>query len=396
MNIEEIPLQAESLMNAACVETGMDDFGSLEFVEPLKNFLQSVVAEAGLGAPGLIGLRMDLLRLLTNRLRMHDDIVRHPEILEEEVSDPIVITGLPRTGTTKLQRMLAQDPSFQNLALWRALNPAPPPGSRPDDPTARVAMAKGMTDLMAQMFPGFLAAHPMQPEEAEEEVLLLQMSFETPANAWFFRAPSHLSWLMQRPQLRPYEELRTALQYLQWQDGGRRGRPWLLKSPIHLGELQHLFAVFPGAVAVHCHRDPAAAIPSLSGFIEILRQSRGHEHIDPLELGQFFLEFGSEMWERNLQQRKNLPSGAKIIDVHFDQIRSDAAAVIREIYRTLGRTLDQQTLDGMRLWEQQNPQDRFGTHRYSMERFGLTAESIENRFQGYLERFPAQRRASAR
>ena len=387
MSLEMLPIEAAHLMAAASAEAKLDDYGDPGFIEPLEHFLHAAVSEANLGAMGLIGLRMDVMRLLINRLRMHDDLKRHPEIREEDVSDPIVITGLPRTGTTKLQRMLAQDSRFQSLAVWRALSPAPLPGSTPGCPDPRIDLARGMTDQLAQMFPGFLAAHPMQPTEAEEEVLLLQMSFETPGTAWFYRIPSYYHWVQERPQTRPYQELRTTLQYLQWQDGGRRGRQWVLKSPIHLGALNLVADTFPRASIVHCHRDPTVAIPSLCGLIEFIMQSRGNEQVDLIELGQYFNTSCAELWKTNLEQRAHLGATIKILDVAYDEIKNDARAVIQEIYRAHGMAPESCPIDKMVRWEEQNPQDLFGKHQYSLERYGLTTESVHQSYRVYMEHF---------
>jgi hypothetical protein len=225
-------LDRVTLTRAASEQVGLTDFGDDRFIEPLDRFLEAARSEAHLSETGFAALSMDVVRLLVNRLLHRRDQVAHPEMDDEDVSDPLVITGLVRTGTTKLQRLLARDPGWQSLPLWKALLPAPPPGSEVATGTdPRIAQTRQQTDMLAELFPGFMAAHPMLPEEPEEEILLIQMTFEARGTALMYRVPSYVAWLDERPGSYQFEYLRDMLRYLQWQDGGRRDRPWLLKSP---------------------------------------------------------------------------------------------------------------------------------------------------------------------
>ena len=262
---------AESLLAAACRETGLSEFGDLSFVEPLTSYVGSVSTEAGLGPVGQEVLRMDTIRLLANRLRLQADRQAHPEIAQEDVSDPIVITGLPRTGTTKLHRAIAADAARYSLPFWLAMSPARIDGP-PDGPDPRIAIGDAHAAGLAQMGPDFMAAHPMTTHEAEEEVLLLQMTFDRAAAfTWYYDAPSHLEVVRDRPQSGAYRYLKEVLQNLQWQQGGRRGKSWILKSPVHLGELDALLEAFPSATVVHCHRAVDVAMPSLCRLVETIR-----------------------------------------------------------------------------------------------------------------------------
>lgn len=390
-NIERIPLRADALMATASAQEGLADFGDTAFIEPLQQFIGSVATEGRLSAMGLIGFRMDLLRLLSNRLRMYRDLALHPEIRDEDVRDPLLITGNPRTGSTLLHRLIAQDPQFQSLPLWRALFVAPLPGTDPADPAPRRAMAAGMAEQLASYFPDVLAGHAMQPDEAEEEVLLLQLSFETAANAWFYRAPSYHDWVTRRAPLASYHNLKLQLQYLQWQDGGRRNRPWVLKSPIHLANLSTVLAIFPGATVVHCHREPYETVPSLCRLIEVIRQSRGHEDIDLPELGRYFSDFGAAQWAANLAQRKELHQSdtRRVLDTGYAAICRDPIAVLHDIYRSRDSEPSQTALTQMQRWQAANPQGRYGEHRYSLDRYGLSRADIDLCFADYRKTFSA-------
>ena len=373
-------IDTRALIDTSAAQTGLA-YTSTEFTEPLARFAESVDTEGNLGEAGIDWFRQDLTRLLTNRLLLDALTGAHPEILDEDVSDPIVITGLPRTGTTKLQKVLATGDTYQWLPLYRALFPAPlaPPRT---DPDPRVVITDEQSQLMAQVFPDLMAGHPMSTHEPEEEVLLLQLSFRVPTNGWFYRAPSYVAWVEHQDQIPAYTDLCRAMQVLQWQDCGRRNRPWVLKSPAHLGGLRLLFATFPRATVVHCHRDIPEALPSLARLLELIQLSRGAEYIDNHELGAFLTDYCSELWRRNLTDRTGLDP-TRILDVRYDTIRDDVASVLDAIHTSRGVTLDPAVREHMLTWQDSNPQHRHGRHVYSLGRYGMTPERLRDTFADY-------------
>ena len=377
-------IDPRELISAAEARSGTH-FPTTEFVEPLERFVDSVEAEGNLTEMGIEGLRQDLVRLLENRLSIDIAFANHPEIGNEDVSDPVVITGLPRTGTTKLQKVLAASGTYQSLPLWQALLPVPlaPAGT---DPDPRIGAIEEQSRLMFEMFPDLMAAHPMRATEPEEEVLLLQLSFLEPTNGWFYRAPSYVHWVEQQDRTPAYENLGRTLQYLQWQNGGRNGRPWVLKSPAHLGALALVLQVFPNATVVHCHRDIREALPSLARLLELMQIARGAAFVDNSELGAFLLEYCAGLWKRNIAQRSGLPA-SQILDLRYEDIRTDIGSVADEIAARRGAELDPDTRAAMIGWEESNPQYRFGNHTYSLERYGLTEADLKDAFADYIERF---------
>lgn len=381
-------LDRKTLMDAASVQTGLSDFGADNFIEPLDAFLAAATTEAGLGPEGFAATSMEVVGFLTNRLIHRRDQKAHPEIANEDVSDPIVIMGLPRTGTTKLQRVLACDPGLQSLPLWKAINPAPLPGSEnATGPDPRIAIARQQSETISRMFPGFMASHPMQAEEPEEEILLVQMTFEARGTGLMFRVPKYIEWLDKRPARYQYEYLRDILRYLQWQDGGRRGRPWVLKSPPHLARTDEMFETFPGATVIRCHRDPVEVIPSLCKFMVDFRTAHGVASVDRVELGRHMLDFCAHEWARHLTLMDKLPVD-RIIDIQYKRIVSDMSGVVKEIYDHRGVKLSAETAAHMRDWEQKNPLHGFGSYKYTLEQYGLTVDQVDAAFAGYLQRFP--------
>lgn len=376
---------ANQMMAAAAAETGLNDFGPEPFVEPLERFLESVTSEAHLNQIGAMAVQGDVHRFLTNRLRFQEDLNRHPEILDENVADPIVITGLPRTGTSKLQRMISADPGVQALLVWRLLFPAPLPGTTAGHPDPRIAVARQFTGMLDN-FPDFQAAHPTQFNEVDEDLLLFEMTFESVVSTFRFRMPSYLEWVLSRPLDHTYAYVKNILQYLQWQDGGRRDRPWVLKTPVHIGYLDIVAAMYPQATVVHCHRDPVTVVPSFTRAVEASRRI-GSDYVDGAELGTEQLLLWSEMADRNLLLRDKLGSALTIVDVAYEQIRDDPLAAISRIYEAHGLTVTGKARQAMERWSAENPQHRHGQHRYSLDQFELDKDRIRQAFEPYTSRF---------
>jgi Sulfotransferase family len=378
-----IPLQADALMAAASTQTGLTDFRDEDLREPLHRFLGSACGEARMSNEGVATLAQDVIRLLANRLLLQAELTAHPEIADEDVADPIVIVGNPRTGTTKLQRMLGAHPHIQSVKLWQILFP----GRLPGDPDPRPAMAAAFQQQLTDAFPAFMAAHPMVADEPEEEALLLQMTFDrVGAHNWFYRSPTYHSWVEDRDQHAAYGYLREVLQHLQWQGGGRRG-PWVLKSPLHTGNITTLLETFPRATLVHCHRDHVKTVPSFCGLVELIRMSRGQQ-VDRSELGAFLRDELAKHWRQNLTARPALPAD-QILDVHFDDIVADPTGVIHRIFAARAQELTETDARAMMAWNADNPPGKHGVHHYSLEQYGLSAESIHQAFADYYAYFEA-------
>jgi hypothetical protein len=375
-------LEVDALLAAASTQAGgLDDFGDAAFREPLGHFLASAGTEANLSEEGVATLVQDTVRLLVNRLLLQADLTGHPEIADEDVHDPIVIAGNPRTGTTKLQRMMAAHPGLQSVKLWQILFPARLPG----DPDPRPALTAGFAQQLAEAAPQFMAAHAMVADEPEEEALILQLTFDRAgAHNWFYRTPSYHRWLQERDQHDAYAYLRETLQHLQWQNGGRRG-PWVLKSPLHTGNLATLLDTFPNATVVHCHRNPATVVPSFCGLVEIIRATRGQQ-VDRDELGQFLLQQLAEQWEINLAQRAVVPT-ERVLDVDYAEIVRDPMSVIRRVLAAHGTELTDDHAGAIAAWSDANPAGKFGRHEYSLEQYGLDEDQVHKAFAAYYAEF---------
>ncbi|WP_293371853.1 sulfotransferase [Nevskia sp.] len=382
-----LPKTVPALLAAACAAAELEDFGESHFMIGLQRYVDGLRDEAQLNTIGEQMAYGGILNMLVNRLRYVDDVKRHPEILDERIVRPIVVLGLPRTGTTKLQRVLSADPETQGMRYWRLMNPAPFPGEEPGKPQARIEAAQAVVEMLATQFPAFVARHPTEALEPDEEVLLMQGSFECVVTWLFARCTGFYNAVMDGDPQPLYRYLHGQMQYLQWQDGGARGRPWIMKSPCHTGVLDTLLKVFPDAVLVHCHRDVQTILPSIAGLIEEMRRIHS-DHVDRQVLGEEMLDYFGRSMDRYLAILKQLPPG-RVLDVHYQDIAADALSVVRRVYAHADRALSADAIAAIQAHEQARPQHYLGRYSYAAADYGMTAEQINQRFAAYRQRFIA-------
>ena len=386
-------LDATLMMQEARSISGLDDFGDESFVAPLRKMMDCFARDINFHATGLKEFREEVVRDLVNRLRMHDDFRRHPEILDEDVSDPIMIIGLPRSGTTKMQRMIGIDPRLFKTFTWQFLNPAPFPNAVAGRPDPRIAAAfAGDLSLIDQEKAEVHAGHHMAADQIDEDWTLFEHTF----NSWYQlnRQPSRSwhEWVMSRSDpsdLSNYRFVYSMVQYLQWQQGGRGNKRWLLKSCGHLAHMQELIAVFPKATIVHAHRHPKFSLPSLSKLLLDVWGLRVAD-LDPLFVGDFLFNWEKESMDRYLLTRDRLGLDKRILDVQYDQIRDDPIPVFRGIYRRAAIPMMAEAEQSMLQWERDNEQGKHGKHSYSLEQFGLSEKKINEAFGEYIHRFVEQ------
>ena len=386
-NLNNTNAAVDALLEAARKETDIQDFGEDGFIEPLQKLLESVDQDVSFNEMGRMAFNADMQRFLTNRLRFAEDLRQHPEILEEHISDPIIVLGLARTGTSKLQRMMSADPHVQKLYLWKLLNPARILNAETSQEEAlRIDMARQASAMVQQLFPRFTAAHPMIAEEVDEELLLTQFSFENPVLYMMTPAHGYYDWVRNRDFLPCYQYMAQLIQYLQWQDGGRKNRRWILKSPMHIGNLNALSQVFPKATLVHCHRDINEVIPSFCNLQEAGWLMRS-DSIDPTRVGEVVLDLWATEMDKYLHTRKQMESNLNIIDIPYQRIHKEPMIVIAEIYKKAGLDLSADSVTAMQQWQEDNPKNRHGSNDYSLEKYGLSTGQVESRFADYLNQF---------
>ena len=388
----ECPLDADVLHAKATADTGLDDFGDDDYRERLDVYLAALQDIRGLQPAGVVNHHAQLLQWLKNRLLLADLLKRHPEIRDIELLAPVVIAGLPRTGTTHLHNLLAVASSssadgppvatFRTMPYWESNEPFPLPaeaGIEPDPRTARMDVA---VQVMNIVMPHFPLMHEMTTEHVHEEIQLLANDFSTMLFETLAHVPAWRDYYMAHDQTPHYEYLRTQLKAMQFLRGGRR---WLLKSPQHLEQLPVLDAVFPGVFVVFTHRDPAPV--TLSMLAMITYSARMYCSPVPVaEIARTWVDRLASMLGALVRDRDVIPPD-RSIDVRFDEFMADEAAVAAQVCAQAGEQLDDQGRAAVAGYLAGHRRGRLGTVATSPEMFGLQPDDLREPFAGYVERF---------
>ncbi len=379
-----VPASPARGANAAAKRSVLTDFGDPSFRTALEVLCHSLETEAKLSALGRQLLHGKFVELLVNRLRIEQYFKDHPEIEQEPLEPPLVIVGLPRTGTTLLQRLLACDPQLYSMAWWETRYPVPFPGESLQEPAQRIERARGEVKVMVEAMPRLLSIHPMDADQADEELMLMEHSFMAAFNA-YANVPSYMNWLYRVSEKPAYDYLKRAMRFLQWQkrQRGIRATRWVLKAPHHLLRMRLLLEEFPGARIIQTHRDPVDTIPSIASFIDTLWHIYSGE-VDPAAAGQEWNALMARAFKATMTVRETIPGAFH--DVRFEDTVKRPLEVVRDIYAWAGLALTPAAEQAMQQWLAANRRDTRGAHAYASEHYGLTAEQIRRDFAEYRAR----------
>jgi len=366
-------VDVEALEAAAVAATGLEDFGDPTFRDGLLVLAGSLTEEARLTDLGYAAVETQIGAALRNRLRVVDWVVTHPEIAAEEVVAPLVVVGLPRTGTTLLSGLLATDPRRRPLYRWEATDPVPPPetATRATDP--RIAAAEAASGLLDALNPGFKAIHHEPATGPTECVTLLAQHFTSLLWETLANVPAYGRWLLAVDQDPAYAHHHRVLQVLQSRAPGR----WSLKSPHHGLAPDALLRRYPDARIVVTHRDPVPVVGSLCSLVRSLSGTFSDaDHTAYIRT--HWLDVAAAIVGRTAAARDHHP-GAAFLDVEYDRLVADPIGVLREISDFDGLPLTPDVEDRMRAYLATHAADRFGRHVYSLDEFGLRPEEVRER-----------------
>lgn len=381
-----------AILADAQARTGLSDFGPDPFREPMGVLLKSLREEAPLNELGRVVMRARVVESLETRLLTQAWIRRHPEILQEELGAPIVIMGLMRTGTTMLHRIVASDLRNHAANWWEVRFPAPRLDMDWSKPDPRIALAEAEVAAILEADPRQASIHPWDAQAPDEEIMLLEHSFFSHVPEAFVNIPSYRTFLTQADWTSAYVYLKKQLQFLQWQKrqrGNVRER-WILKTPGHLGYIDTLFKVFPGARAIFNHRDPVETVPSAASMNYAMWALYG----DPSEA-----KIAAAQWQerlawgtaRSMESRKRYPAD-RFVDIWFKDVMKDPIPQIERAYQTFGIEMTPAARAGMQAWRDKNPRDKRPPHEYELSEYGLTREGICAAFAEYRRQFIESRK----
>lgn len=387
----------DDLIAQARSETGLEDFGDSDHLPPLRVLVESLEREADLSPMGVVLQRSRLVELLKNRLRFHEFLRRYPEILEERLAPPVIILGLPRTGTTMLQRLVSTDRRFIAARWYEVRFPVPDLewGFFEAEDT-RVGVARAEVAALVAANPELLRVHPLDALAPDEDLMLLENSFLSTVPGSQARIPGYDAFYERDDARVSTRYHRKLLQFLQWQR--RRmgysvdGKPWLLKSPAHMYIVDAMLETYPDARFITSHRDPLACIPSISSLY--FEQWRVYsDPADPAECGRYSARFYGAALDRLVAAAAKVPD--RFLDVEYEDLMRRQDRVLEQIYAFLGWPIGPETRAGFERWRAENRRDRRKPHHYRIEDFGLTPSELEATYADYRNRRGYDRRRLA-
>jgi len=388
-NAPDVQLDEEVVLSTARETTGLSDFGEEDFRERLRLWLQCAREDVGLSKLGRATIYNMAVRYSTVRLRIEDVVRRNPQILDLPIERPLVIAGLPRSGTTHLQNFLAADPQLRSLPYWEAIRPVPAPDeiARPgeDDPR-RVKCAAEWAQADA-LLPYSKAMHEFSPDHISEDVEFQCVDFGSYHIEWLTFSPKWRDHYFATDQTPIYRYLKKCLQVLDFQDGS--SKRWLMKCPQHMEQIVPLKTVFPDATVVINHRDPVASIQSaITG--NCYRQRVSRLQVEPQKTAEYWIDRYQRLLRACVRDHGKLDP-ARTYDVYFDKFMANSMGTVEDIYRTAGLPMDDVLRGRMNAFLAANPRGKYGQVRQDLRRdFDIDPNALRSTFQFYFDAFPVR------
>ena len=384
-----VAFDTESMLAEAGRRTGgLDDLGDGPFVEPMALFLDSLEREARLNEMGRLIAQERVLLHTVNRLGYVNDRKLHPTIADERVVKPVFIIGFPRTGTTILHDILAQDPDSRAPLTWETMFPSPPPEADTFETDPRIAQAAALLptpDTETERDRKFKAMHPMGAQLSQECVVMMGEAMCTPLFHNQFRVPSYEDWVdTEADWAHVYTFHEHQLQHLQWHHHRDR---WVLKTGAHMWGLEHLLRTYPDARIVFTHRDPVKSVTSYASLTTLVRTA-GSDDVDQLEIAQDWIARLKRVIDHALAVRAAGPyPDAIFYDMQFSDFVADQFAVISDIYDAFGLPMSDDGAARMQAFIADNPKGKHGLHLYTPEEYGIDPDEVRREFRPYIEQF---------
>jgi Sulfotransferase family len=371
-------LSVDELMRRAREISGID-FIDHDAVEPLTVLCRSLDGESCLHEQGAMEMRRKLLRILANRLRMQRDLAAHPEILEQTITAPVIVCGMPRTGSTKTQRFLAASGDFNWLPFWQSRNPASLTGVPNESTTQRIQDTEEYVRWFDKASPEAKSGHEFSTLGPAEESWILEHSLRTLVFQGWSAVWSYLEWLLQTQAITAqFSFLRDALKYLQWQGLHDKSKRWVLKCPLYVGLEESLLSVFPDACLIMTHRSPLQTAPSICKLSNVFYIP----HTNKLTDCDTAINGFAQQMQGHLNYRKSHPE-TRFLDIYYEDLIFKEAEAIERIYSFCGIPLSETSKKNISDWSRKNPKNKLGAFSYSLAEFNLSADKVSAQFEEY-------------
>lgn len=383
---DPVALTVDAVVDAARKSTGLDDFGSEDFLERLSQWIEMFEEDTNRTALSRSGLFASCVRFARTRLLLHELLRRRPEIHDIQIRRPIIIVGLPRSGTTHLQGLLAADARLRSLSLWEAMEPIPAlnADTKLQSARSRIVKYESWRRHNDSLLPLAATMDPNNPNDVAEDLLLQLPDF--PSGVWELGAPIP-RWLHQylaNDQSPHYEYMKTMLKALQWYRGPDR---WVLKSPDHCEQLRPLLRCFPDATIVMTHRDPVAVVQSVATMKSYAARLHYHE-VDVDAVAASWMDRIESMTRALVRDRHLVPKG-NLIDILFHEFIDDEFGTVNNVYTSAGVAVTRGLRNQIQRFLAEHPRLRYGRIGYDLRTdFGIDPAKLRARFEHYQEHFP--------
>ena len=385
----EIDLSIGAVQAAAHEQTGLDDWGPDDWQERLGVWFDEMNADDNRTNLGRLTLFHDAVRYAKTRLRIRALLAAHPEIHDQKIERPIIVVGLPRSGTTHLVNLIAADQRLRSMPLWEGQEPVPDPEEKPgpDGVDPRWTRCNAIWERMRKASPLIAAMHPMEPDHIHEELEFMLPDFTSYNLEWIAQAPRWRDYYLSHDQTPHYQgALLTGLKILQWVKPRER---WVLKCPQHLEQLGPLMQTFPDATIVMTHRDPISVIQSAITMMTYSARIN-YRHVDP----QWYLEYWHDRVHRlltaSVRDRALLPSD-RTVDVPFHEFMADDLGMIEKIYEVAGLPMTNEARAQLTGYIEAHPRGKHGQVVYDLRAdFDAEPAALREIFDFYFEQFPVR------
>jgi hypothetical protein len=378
-------LDADQLIDDACSETGLSDFGDDWFRQPLEVLVRALRDEAGLNPVGRLGAHGQFRKTLRDRLWTQAWFARHPGIANRSLARPVIVVGPMRSGTTRLHRLLASDARFAHMRFFETICPTPRPDFERGGRDRRIGYAARLLAAVHRLNPNTANIHPTGATEPEEELGLLVASRWGMKHEAQWHVPAYGAWATQQDATPAYRHMARLLRLIGWARGDDDSRPWVLKTPQHMLDLPALLRVFPDARLIFTHRAPTAVVGSSCSLVynQMIIHS---DHVDPHRIGKEWLAKTQLQVARMRRARLAIPESQRI-DVRYADMDADWRSVMARIYAFLDLDIAPALPAMTRYLERAERERTAHPHRYSLTAFGLDEGEVGDRFESYTQAF---------
>lgn len=389
-----MPLDAGNIVVEAEARAGCED-RETHLHRNLEALVAALNGDGKLNPAAAEMTHRSLVQRTADRIEGCKWIGDHPEIASEEIAEPVILTGLPRSGTTYLQYLFDRDRRFRLIRTWEGLMPSPPPGADAESVARRKAVERERRHKSRPEVPGFAALHLHDEGGSEECHPFLEQSYAAAGFLNLYDVPSYFDFLMDEVDLvAAYEVHRRQLQLLQWQSPAKR---WAVKYPNHVLAMAEIARVYPGARFVLTHRDPVQLVASIAKMTLALRSVRYEPPIDPHRIGRQMTRFIRRHIDRIMAYCTS-PAGDSVIHVDYYRLLADPTPEVEAVHRQLGIETPGDVREAIAQWRRDNPKNARGVNAYALEQFGLRADEMRELFSDYARHFaiPSEQEGLAR